>query len=73
MAPGDLDSADLQCFLIESEMDLAPDAPFGTAMLAGMPLAFPLDLDAGAIDQQVQWPLGAAVGDVYGQGLLAAR
>ena len=33
---------------------------------------FALDLDAGAIDQQVQWPLGAAVGDVHGQGLLAA-
>lgn len=24
MAPGDLDGSDLQCFLINSEMDLAP-------------------------------------------------
>ena len=65
--------ADFQRFLVNPDVDLAPDAPFGTAMLAGMPLAFPLDLDAGAIDQQVQWPLGAAVGDVHGQGILAAR
>ena len=53
MAPGDLDSADLQRFLINPEMDLAPDPPLGTAMLAGVPLAFALNLDAGAVDQQV--------------------
>lgn len=41
------------CFLIDPDMDLAPDAPFGTAMLAGAPLTFTLDLDARAIDQQV--------------------
>jgi hypothetical protein len=72
VAPGDLDGPDLQCFLVDPEMDLAPDAPFGTAMLAGVPLAFALDLDPGAVDQQVQRPLGAAIGDVDGQGLLAA-
>jgi len=49
MAPGDLDSADLQCFLINSEMDLAPDTPLRTAMFAGVPFAFSLDLDPGAI------------------------
>ena len=31
VAPGDLDSADLQFFLINPEMDVTPDAPFGTA------------------------------------------
>jgi hypothetical protein len=41
-------------------------------MLARVPLAFALDLDARAVDQQVQRPLGAAVGDVHSQGLLAA-
>ena len=71
MAPGDLDSADLQCFLVYPEMDLAPDAPFGTAMLAGVPFAFALDLDPGDIDQQVQRALVAAVGD--GQSPLTAR
>ena len=72
MAPGDFDSADLQRFLINPEMDLAPDPSFGAAMLARMPLAFALDLDASAVDQQVQRPLGPAIWDVYSQRLLAA-
>jgi hypothetical protein len=36
------------------DVDLAPDAPFAAAMLAGVPLALPFDLHAGAIDTQVQ-------------------
>ncbi len=72
VAPSDLDSPDLQCFLVDPEMDLAPDAPFGAAMLARVPLAFALDLDPGAVDQQVQRALGAPIRDVHGQGLLAA-
>src|SRR6056297_218675 len=72
MAPGDLDSADLQCFLINPEMDLAPHTPFGAAMLAGVPFAFALDLDPGAVDQQVQRALGATIWDADGEGLLAA-
>ena len=68
----DLHGPNLQRFLINPQMDLAPDAPFRAAKLAGVPLAFALDLDAGAVDQQVQWLFGAAVGDVHGQGLLAA-
>ena len=69
MASGDFDGPDLQGFLADPEMDLASDAPFGTTMLAGVPFA--LDLDAGAVDQQVHRPLGPTVGDVDGQGLLA--
>ena len=46
-------------------------APFGTAMLAGVPFAFALNFDTRAVDQQVQRPLGAAIRDVHGQGLLA--
>ena len=61
MAPCDLDCANLQCFLVDPEMDLAPDAPFGSTMLAGVPLAFALDFDTRAVDQQVQRPLGAAI------------
>ena len=38
--------------------------PFGAAMLAGVPLAFSFDLDASAIDQEVQWAFRAAIGDV---------
>ena len=67
------DGPDLQRFFIDPNVELAPDAPFRAAMLACVPLAFTFDLDPGAVDQQVQRPLGAAVGDVHGQGLLAAR
>ena len=54
VAAGDLDRPNLQCFFVDPEMDLAPDAAFCTAMLARIPLAFPLDLDACAVDQEVQ-------------------
>jgi hypothetical protein len=39
VARDDLDRADLQRLLVDPEMDLAPDAAFGTAMLARVPLA----------------------------------
>ena len=42
-------------------------------MLAGVPLGFALNLDTGAVDQQVQRTLGAAIRDIDGQRLLAAR
>ncbi len=71
MAPGYLHGADLQRFFVYAEVYLAPDAPFRTAMLAGMPFAFAFDLDPGAVDQQVQWALGPAIRDAYYKGLLA--
>ncbi|QPM91185.1 hypothetical protein PSAL_024340 [Pseudooceanicola algae] len=49
MVPCDFNGSDFQCLLINPEKDLAPDPPLGTAMLAGVPLAFALDLDPGAI------------------------
>ncbi len=73
VAPGDLDSSDLQCLLVDPERDLAPDTPLRATVLARMPFAFALDLDAGAVDQQVQRSPGATVGDVHCQGFLAAR
>ena len=33
-------------------MDLAPDAPFGSTMLAGVPLAFALDFDTQVSDRR---------------------
>ena len=48
VAGGELCRADFQRLLVNSNVDLAPDAPFGTAMLAGVPLPFALDLDPGA-------------------------
>ena len=41
-------------------------------MLAGVPLAFALDLDARAIDQQVQGALRAPIRDVHCECLLVA-
>ena len=40
------------CFAIACramDVDLAPDTPLRAAMLAGVPLAFALDLDPGAV------------------------
>ena len=71
MACGDLDGPDLQRLRVDSEVDLAPDAPFAAAMLARVPVSFALHLDPCAVDQKVQRALRAAVGDVHRQGLLA--
>ena len=72
VAPGDLDGSALQRFLVDPEVDLAPHTPFGAAMLAGVPFAFALDLDPGAVDQKVQRTLGATIWNADGEGLLAA-
>jgi len=85
VAAGDFDRSDFQRMLINADVDLAPDASFGAAMLARVPLAFPFDLDAGAIhcpavvslqtmsaDKQVQWALRAVIWNVHGKCLLAA-
>ena len=42
VAPSDFVGPDLQRFLINPEVDLAPEAPFGSNMLADVPLAFVL-------------------------------
>lgn len=72
IAGGELGGADLQCLLINSDVDLAPDAPFRAAVLAGVPFPLALDLDACAVDQQVQRTLRPAKGDVDLQRLLTA-
>jgi hypothetical protein len=53
VAAGDLDRPDFQCFLVDPEMDLAPEPAFCSAVLACVPLPFALDLDPGAVDQEV--------------------
>jgi len=68
-----------------TDVDLAPIDPrfrhrserpwrraFLATVFAGVPFAFTLDLDACAVDQQVQRPLRAAKMDVDGKGLLTA-
>ena len=69
--PCDLDGPNFQRLFIDAYVNLAPQAAFRATMLAGVPFAFAFRLDAGAVDQQVQRPLGAAVGNGHHQGLLA--
>jgi hypothetical protein len=45
VAPGDLNSPNLQCFLIDAKVDFAPDPPLRATMLAGVPFAFALNLE----------------------------
>ena len=71
VAAGDLDGPHLQRFLVNADMYLAPDTSFGAAVLAGVPLAFTLGLDAGAIDHEVRRTRAAAIGDAYVQRPLA--
>ena len=61
VADGDLNRTDLQCLFIDPNVDLAPDAALGAAMLAGVPLPFTLDLDASAVDQEMQRALRPAM------------
>jgi len=45
------------------DVDLAPDTTLGASVLAGVLLAFALDFDPGAVDQEVQRALGPAIAD----------
>ena len=46
-----------QRLFLNSNVDLAPDAAFGAAVIARIPRRFAHDLDPGAVDQKVQRPL----------------
>lgn len=51
---GDFNSPDIQRFRVDPNMDLAPLATIGSAVLAGFPLAFTHHLDPSAVDQEMQ-------------------
>ena len=53
-ATRDLDCRYLKRLRVYPDMYLAPQATFGTTMLAGVPLAFPFSFAARAVDKQVQ-------------------
>jgi hypothetical protein len=53
VACGDPDRADLQCFFVHAEMELAPHAFFAPTMFARVPLAVILSLDLGCISQKM--------------------
>ncbi len=72
VASGDLDGPDLQRFLADADVYLAPDTALGATVLTGIPLTFALSLDTGAVDQQVQRSRAATVGDIHVQRPLAA-
>ena len=62
VALGNLNRSNPKRFVVNSKVDLASDAPFGSAMLACAPLAFTLDLKTGTIDQKVQRSLALLYG-----------
>lgn len=68
----DLDSANFQRFFDNPDVYLAPDAPFGTAMFAGVPLTFALDHVACTNNQQVHGTCAVAIEQAHIQRLLAA-
>ena len=51
-------------------MHLAPLAPALNTMLAGLSFPVAEELDPGAVHQQIQGPVGAAIGDLHLLGLL---
>lgn len=51
---GDLNGTDFQRAGIDTQMHLAPLAPVLCTVLLAFPLAFTQELDAGAVDEQVQ-------------------
>ena len=54
VAGGELGGPNFQRFLVDPDVDLAPDAPLRAPVFTVVPLAFTLDLDPGAVHQQVQ-------------------
>ena len=72
VAAGDLDRPNFQCFLIDSNMNLAPDASFGDTMLTGIPFALSFGFDTGAVDEQVQRSFGPAIRQAHVQCFLTS-
>ena len=81
-AGGKFHRPDVRRGSVHGQMDLAPRALSAigprtmasasalNAMLSGLPFAIAEELDPGAVHQQVQGAIGAAVGDLDGQCLL---
>lgn len=73
IAGGKLSRAGFQCFLVNTDVQLEPDPLLRATMLAGVPHAITLDHDPGAVYQQVQQAVRAAIGYIDIQGLLPPR
>ncbi len=53
-------------------MKFTPDPTLRTAMFAGVPFTFSLDLDPGAVDQKMKWAVRTTIGDIDRQAFLSA-
>lgn len=71
-AGGEFHGADVGGGRVHGQMDLAPLASALHSVLAGLPFAIAKELDPGAIDQQAQRTISAAIRDLDGQGFLPA-
>ena len=70
VARSDPDRANYQCFLVHTDTELAPQAPFAPAMIPRIPRPFTLGLDPSRVDQQKKRPRPATVRDDGVQSLL---
>lgn len=68
----DADRADLPCFLVHTEVQLAPQAFPAPAKFARVPLSFSFRFDPGCVDRQVQGTRPSATGGHDAQRLPAA-
>lgn len=69
---GEFHGANVGCGRVHGQMDLAPLASALHPMLARLPFAITQELDTSAVHEQVERPVGTAIGDLHGQGLLPA-
>ena len=69
-AGGEFHGADVRRGRVHGQMYLAPLAASLNTVLAGLPFTIAQELDASAVNQQVQWAVGAPIRDLDGQCLL---
>lgn len=55
IAGDELGGPDFRCFIVNTDMDLAPDTALCAAMLAGVLFTFVFDFISRAVEQQMQW------------------
>ncbi|GFE98195.1 hypothetical protein DmGdi_32680 [Gluconobacter sp. Gdi] len=65
-------SPDFQRSFVDPDMKFTPDTTFRTAVLTSVPFTFSLDLDPGAVDQEMQGAVRTAIRNIDCQGFLPA-
>ena len=64
VAGGELSGSDFERLLVKSDVELAPESVLRAAKIAGVPLTFAFDRDAGAVDQEAQGASRSPIGNV---------